>query len=399
MNSISDSELKALIKNNYLKFFERIASDEEIEYHFNQIKTKNISLNELDSIFQNSQEYNDLMEHKNKIQDISDEFEEIISNIDNPHDHPYSSSDEPNSILVSCFSETTKNGGVFILKDNSLKKLYDENACYGLFYDKKNSLLFCITRTMPQIVAFKTDNKNFRQLKISFSNYIFGEDAHGCCVLDNKIYLVATEGEQNGQKAEDIVGPGKDHVGKIIVSEIVFTGDDIIIQNSKIFNPFDCKHHHHINDLNMLNDVIHLSSHTYCDKNKTFIKKGAISKLNSSLQAVVVNAKTVHPHSVCFFNDRLYVCSSGLASIFSIDTLNNSTQLEYKGTNAYIRGLLVTKLYFYFGMSITKSRSESKFYNLESGILQFNRKTGEVKQIKIPNIYDSVYAIVSVNLF
>ena len=56
MNSISDSELKALIKNNYLKFLKRIASDEEIEYHFNQIKNKTISLDELDSIFQNSQE-------------------------------------------------------------------------------------------------------------------------------------------------------------------------------------------------------------------------------------------------------------------------------------------------------------------------------------------------------
>ena len=79
-----------------------------------------------------------------------------------------------------------------------------------------------------------------------------------------------------------------------------------------------------------------------------------------------------------------------MASIFSIDTLNDSTRLEYKGINAYIRGLLVTGLYFYFGMSITKSRSESKFYNLESGILQFNRKTGEVKRIKIPDIYDSI---------
>ena len=85
MNSISDFELKALIKNNYLKFLERNASDDEIEYHFNQIKIKNISLNELDSIFQNSQEYNDLMDHNNKIQNISDEFKEIISNIDNSH--------------------------------------------------------------------------------------------------------------------------------------------------------------------------------------------------------------------------------------------------------------------------------------------------------------------------
>ncbi len=397
MNPISDFELKSLIKNNYLKFLERNASDEEIEYHFNQIKIKNISLNELDSIFQNSQEYKDLVEHKNKIQNISDEFKEIISNIDNSHNTSLASYTEPESILISCFSETTKNGGVFILKENSLKKLYDENACYGLFYDKKNSLLFCITRTIPQIVVFKIENKNFRQLKISFSNYIFSEDAHGCCVFDNKIYAVATEGEQNGQKAEGIVGLGKDHVGKIIVSEIIFTGDDIVIKDSKIFNPFDCKHHHHINDLSMLDDLFYLSSHTYCDKNKTFVKKGAISKLNQLLQATVINTKTEHPHSICFFNDQLYVCSSGLASIFSIDVFNNFTQLEYKGTNAYIRGLLVTTLYIYFGMSITKSRSESKFYNLESGILQFNRKTGEVKRVKIPYIYDSIYAIVSIN--
>ena len=147
----------------------------------------------------------------------------------------------------------------------------------------------------------------------------------------------------------------------------------------------------------MLDDVLYLSSHSYCDKNKTFIKKGAISKLNSSLRATVINNKTEHPHSIYFFNGRLYVSSGGLASIFSIDTLNDSTRLEYKGINAYIRGLLVTGLYFYFGMSITKSRSESKFYNLESGILQFNRKTGEVKRIKIPDIYDSIYAIISVN--
>ena len=81
MNSISDSELKVLIKNNYLKFLKRIASDEEIEYHFNQIKNKTISLDELDSIFQNSQEYKDLVRHNNKIQNISKDFEEIILNI------------------------------------------------------------------------------------------------------------------------------------------------------------------------------------------------------------------------------------------------------------------------------------------------------------------------------
>ncbi|KFM20078.1 hypothetical protein AAA799P11_00149 [Marine Group I thaumarchaeote SCGC AAA799-P11] len=397
MNAVSDSELRALIKNNYLKFLERIPSDGEIEYHFNQIKTKKISLNDLDSIFQNSQEYIDLKEHKNQNQDLSDEFEQIISNNYNFADISDSSSPEPKSILVTCFNEETKKGGVFFLESNSLKKLYDENACYGIFYDKTNSLLFCVARTMPQIVVFKKINNNFQKLKVSFSNYIFSEDAHGCCVLENKIYLVATEGEQNGQKAKGIVAPGKDHVGKIIVSKIICSNDEIIIKDSQIFNPFDCTHHHHINDLSILNDELYLSSHSYCDKNKNFIKKGAISKLNSSLQSTVLHSKTIHPHSVCFFNDRLYVCASGLASIFSIDISHNSTQLEYKGTNAYIRGLLVTKLYFYFGMSITKSRSESKFYNLESGVLQFNRKTGEVKRIKIPDIYDSIYAIISIN--
>ena len=236
MNSISDSELKVLIKNNYLKFLKRIASDEEIEYHFNQIKNKTISLDELDSIFQNSQEYKDLVRHNNKIQNISKDFEEIILNIKNFDNNPLSSSDEPKSILVSCFSEVTKNGEIFILKDDSLKKLYNENACYGLFYDKKHSILFCITRTMPQIIAFKICDKNIRRLKVSFSNYIFGEDAHGCCVLDNKIYLVATEGEQNGQNAEEVIGPGKEHVGKIIVSEIIFMNDDVVIKDSKIFN-------------------------------------------------------------------------------------------------------------------------------------------------------------------
>ena len=94
MNSISDSELKVLIKNNYLKFLKRIASDEEIEYHFNQIKNKTISLDELDSIFQNSQEYKDLVMHNNKIQNISKDFEEIILNIKNFHNNPLPSSDE-----------------------------------------------------------------------------------------------------------------------------------------------------------------------------------------------------------------------------------------------------------------------------------------------------------------
>ena len=396
MEPLSDSELKILIKNNYLKFLERIASNEEIEYHFNQIKTKNISLDELDSIFQNSQEYKDLVDHKNKVQNFSDDFEQIISN-NYSEDVSNSHSFEPDSVLVTCFNEETKKGGVFILKENSLKKLYDENACYGIFYDEKNSLLFCVTRTMPQIIVFKKDNKTFRKLKVSFSNYVFGEDAHGCCILNNKIYLVGTEGEQNGQKAEEIIAPGKDHVGKIIVSDIVVADNEIIIKNSEIFNPFDCKHHHHINDLNILDNVLYLSSHTHCDKNKSFIKKGAISKLDLSLQATVINNKTEHPHSITFFNNRLYVCSSGLSSIFSIDPFNDLTQIEYKGTNAYIRGLLITQSYFYFGMSITKSRSESKFYNLESGILQFNKKTGEVKRIKFPEIYDSIYAIISVN--
>lgn len=302
---------------------------------------------------------------------------------------------EPDHILVTCFNNKSGEGGVFLLNGDKLVPIFDNIGCYGSFFKEDKNLLFCITRKEPQIISFRKEGNKFVQIPIHFKNYIFGHDTHGVYVSDDKIYVVSSEGEDGSESATN-----NDHhlgakVGKIIVSEIEIDKDVIVIKNSKIFNPFSCYHHHHINDIISVDDSIYLSSFSYCDSQKTYVNKGAISKLNSSNKCEVLIEGISQPHSLYHFDDRVYFCASNMSTVFSVDLLEKNTRIEYKGPNLFIRGLLITRKYFYIGISESVDRTNPIFNNQTAGILRFNRDTGETKLIPIPAGYDNIYSIVS----
>ena len=299
-------------------------------------------------------------------------------------------------IFVSCYNNKRNAGGIYRLHNDELIPIFDEINCHGLFYYKEHNLLFCVTRKMPQIVCFKVlKNNQIQRYDIKFKNYTFGEDAHGICIVEKKLFLIATNGDSDSDKAVNAQGIKTNKVGKIIVSDLEFNTDHLVIKDSKIINPFDCSHHHHINEICFARNNFFMTSFSYCHNNKNFVENGAISSFRlSDYKTELFLDGFVKPHSLSFYNDKLYLVSSADSKIFSINLNDKSICLEYKGPDVFIKGLLVTDQHFYIGMNYSIGRTDSKFVNSVKGILKFNRITGETKKISLPPQSNNVYSIV-----
>lgn len=299
---------------------------------------------------------------------------------------------EPSFIFVSCFNDKKATGGIFLLREG-LIPLIEGTSCFGLHYHKEYNILFCVTRSTPQILAFQiTPEDKILRIPVEFDKYVFANDAHGIIVLDKKIFVVATQGEESPQLADPPTDYGK-FVGKIIVSDFEITNNVIKIKNSNIINPFNCNHHHHINDLCEVENSLYFSSFSFCESGDS-VESGAISKLSFSGKSTIVTTDLDKPHSIKYFQQKLYVTSSGSSQIFSLGS-DGEKKLEYKGPNAFIRGLTMTENYLYFGTSWGLGRTNSKFTNKHKGVLRFDRISGETRLFQIPDEYDNVYDIVS----
>jgi len=301
--------------------------------------------------------------------------------------------EENKKIFVSCFNNDTKAGGIYLLENNSLLPIFEETGCYGIFVDKINKILFCATRIEPQIIAYRimTENK-FKRISIKFTNYEFANDVHGIWILNSKLYVVGAEGEKNGQLCINDDGPGK-FVGKVIISEIEQENNFIHIKNSRIYNPFNCSHHHHINDLCMIENKIYISSFSYCDSNKNYIGRGVISVLDELGNAKVLMKDFEQPHSITSYKDRLYLCSSSKSEILSFNPDEKIVKLEHKGVNAFVRGLLVTEKFLYYGISSGSGRTGSKFTNKDTILFRLDESTQEIKRFSMPSFCDNLYSL------
>ena len=113
----------------------------------------------------------------------------------------------------------------------------------------------------------------------------------------------------------------------------------------------------------------------------------------------IISNKLEQPHSPYHYRKRLYVCSSSQAIILSMNLQNKTTRIEFKGLNAYTRGLLVTDRFLYIGTSFSLGRTNSKFKNPNYGILKFSKDTGETKKIDLPKQYNNVYSIISDQMY
>jgi len=389
---INDSELRDRIRDLYLEYLEREPSNSEIEYYLRQIFEQKNELADLHLIFKNSEEHKLLIKTKNEKEERTKDIVAILNNQSiNEFENKF---EEPENIFVSCFNEKTDEGGIYQLDNYKLKPIFTKSACYGMYFDKKNKILYGVIRKEPQIIALKIEHGEIFQIPISFSKYIFANDVHGITVLNDKIVIVATNGHINGELAININTNQKDKIGKIIISNLRYKNQKIFISNSKIINPFQCNHHHHINDILENNGKFYISCHSHCNQNKELIETGAIIKTDFSNKETIIN-KIEHPHSIKLFNNRIYFCASNYASLFSFELERNTIRLEYKCIDAYMRGLLISKMFFYIGYSVSFGRTNSKFNNATSGIIIVNKRTGESRKINLPSNCDNIYEITS----
>jgi hypothetical protein len=396
-----DEQIIEFIKQHYRIFLEREADEEGLQHYIMLLKNQGIKPEELKDEFEKSLEHRRLkskMELTNKInKDLegvlvnSKTFEEYLEHTERRA--------EPENIFITCYNEETNKGGLFLLKNNSkLEPIFEEKMCSSMYFLEEEEILFTITKDFPQLLAFKKQNDKWIKIAIKTQNIIFANDPHSVIVWKNKIYLTATGGDPNSNDASNLHEYAKDRygvkVGKIIVSDIKIKNNEILISDSKVYNPFDCNHHHHINDLCIVGDSLYMSSHSYCNKEKELISKGVITKISNDMQVEVISDKFEQPHSPYFYRKRLYVCSSAHAMILSMDLEDRTLRIEFKGLNAYTRGLLVTDRHMYIGTSFSLGRTNSKFKNPNYGVLKFSKDTGETTKIELPKQYDNVYGII-----
>jgi hypothetical protein len=320
---VDNKKIKEFIRQNYLDYLGREPDDEGLEHFFNQIVKGHVKINELKGIIQNSDEYKLKNKENELVEIINEDLEEILEESKNHEIILKEESKEPKKIFVTCTNRETFFGGIYELKEK-LIPVFEGTACYAMQISK--DILFSVTREKDeQIIAFNIKNEgNYQRIPISFKNYIYAVHPHGMYLLKNKIIVVATNGIEHGGEATNKNVPWTG-IGKIIVSDIEFTEKEITIKNSKVYNPFSCTHHHHINDLCMYNDSLYLSAHTYCNGEK-FLKKGILAKLDKNFQASMLIDKLEQPHSPYVHRNKIFVCSSAIAAVMSIEMEQKKSQ-------------------------------------------------------------------------
>lgn len=391
--SIKEENIKKIIIRCYNIFLGRQPSELEINNFYEKIISNEINEKDLIQLFVNSAEYTERVKVLGKEVEFFDEIEELVNSLEGRNYKLMEENVEPKVICVTCHNETTKEGGIYEIKNDNLEPIFTKTACFGMFFDVKNQILFALTHQIPQIIALKYENKKFVEIPIKFSKYVEGRDLHGMYISQGKIIVIATNGEINGELVKNPTSEDKNGISKIIISNLKIEKEEITISNSTVINPFDCSHHHHINDVTEHNGELYFSCHSYCNKNKIITEKGAIVKMDSSRKNEIIMDKTIQPHSVLIFMNRLFCCSSSYASLISINLDTLVPKLEYKGINGYLRGTLITNSYFYLGYSVSLGRTNSRFLNTDSGVLIFNRRNGETKKIKLPSHCDNIYSL------
>ena len=393
---MNSDKIRELIEKHFEMFLERKAKEEEIQHYLIKIREGSISINNLSKIFKSCEEFSRLQKKYEDIEKLDKDFEEILFQ-QNDNEEIIEDKIEAWNIFVSAYNEDTKKGGIFVVKEQKLVPIFTDKICIGLCFYKPKQILFGITENEPQLIAFKINENDFQKIPIIFENYILARDPHGICIKNDKIFVVASNGDEYSKKATHTRKPkgyynkDGDFVGKIIASELDFN-ETIHIKNSKVFDPFRCTHHHHINDICFHNEEMFMTSLSYCDENKKYVEKGALSKLDTEFNAKIINNKLRTPHSLQSYKNKLYFCSSSQAALLSMNE-NEKLKLEYKGIDAFMRGVLITNDFFYIGYSTSLQRTNSKFVNPLYGILKINKKSGESIKIDLPQEYNNVYSI------
>lgn len=309
-------------------------------------------------------------------------------------------------VFVSVFQEAPPDyhGGIWIIRNGKVKPIYRGFGVFGLCWLQNESILLGATRSAdtPLIALRKRSNalvgKRYIQIPVEYESYINGRAAHGIWAWGNKLFLVASQGDPDSVVCTNEESANH-YVGKVIVSNVGVESDHIFVRKSTVWNPFECDHHHHYNDIMVHGGFIYLSSFSFCDNEKCITRKGAVTRFRHDLSFDrVITDDLDAPHSLQIVEDRLYVCSSRTSSIHSISLTETEAQLklEYKGINNFVRGLYVTPDYFFIGLSRSAGRTNSAHLTESiSGILTFNRKNGVTTKIDFPANCDNVYSLLA----
>ena len=303
-------------------------------------------------------------------------------------------------IFVSGFNEQPPNypGGIWMLRDDQVVPLHSGPGVFGLCWSQAHALLLGVTRVeqLPVVAFRKVDGNRYVPLHVEYRHYIPARRAHGIYLFKNKLYVVAAQGDPDARLCtnEDYVGH---YVGKVIISNLEVSADCVLISDSFVWNPYECDHHHHYNDILVDDNFIYLASFSTCDAQQRYISRGAVTRFSHKLsEPTIMTDELVAPHSLQLCEGKLFVCSSSTSSVMSVPLRVESrkTKLEFKTLNNFIRGLIVTSDYFFIGLSRSAGRTNSAHLTEAiNGILKFNRKDGTTTKIEMPVNCDNVYSL------
>ena len=147
--NLTDDEIKEIIRKFYANFLEREPDIEGYKHYLNKIKNNEIQIEELESIFTSSNEYKSIHDRRKISETRDEELTQIFAKslkfgpVKNEKQLP-----EPKQIVTSCYQNTTREGGIYFIKENELVPIFEKTACYGIFLDKTHQTLFCIALFM-----------------------------------------------------------------------------------------------------------------------------------------------------------------------------------------------------------------------------------------------------------
>ena len=302
-------------------------------------------------------------------------------------------------LLISGFVESAAPiaGGIWMWDGARLRELYTAGGAFGLTWWRGGSILIGGTRDDANpFVAFARTGNDLRPLTVRYERFLNGRRIHGVAVDDTRIYAVASQGDPDSPVSSNTDRWHGHRVGKVLMSDLWMDGDALVIGNTEVWNPYQCDHHHHINDILLDGAFIYLSSFSTCDQSKRLIDRGAVARFHKTglFDRIVCDALR-GPHSLQRVDDRIFVCSSEESAVvsFPADGLYAAARLEYKGINNFVRGLAVTPKHFFIGCSRSAGRSDGeRFTEPNNGVLKFDRANGASEWLQLPDICENVYS-------
>ena len=304
-------------------------------------------------------------------------------------------------IIVSGFNEDPPiyPGGIWRLSGDRISELYRGYGIFGLAQTQDQEYLLAATRVEdPPFIAFRRVGSSYRQIRIELTNYLQARRAHGIAIHSGKLYLAAAQGQVGAPMATNTDLWAGHGVSRILISRIAFSPSGVTISDTLVWDPYECDHHHHYNDLLVNETGVHVVSFTTCKPDKEYVSLGSVTRFYPELKLdrILTDALDA-PHSLSIFDGRMFVCSSRNSSIFSLPLDGGAVKLEYKGIDNFVRGLHVSGRYIWMGLSRSSGRTNSAhLVDSINGVLRFDRRTGATRYIALPEYCDNTYALLAV---